>query len=75
MTENEWRKQFAGKLSHMIKARGCTQSEIAEEAGISEKALSNYVCGVRVPKANILANLVIALDCDANDLINFDDEI
>ena len=75
MTDEEWRMLFADRLSYMIKRRGCTQSEVAEEAGISEKALSNYVCGVRLPKVNILANLTAALHCDPSDLLNFEKKL
>lgn len=71
MTDQEWRERFANKLSYMIQKRGCTQSEFAEEVGMSEVTLSRYVQGHRIPKANILADLARALDCDPSDLIYF----
>ena len=73
MTETEWRARFAGKLSHMIKARGCTQSEFAEEAGISEKSLNRYINGIRTPKAPILLKLASAFDCNPLELLEFEE--
>ena len=71
MTELEWREKFAERLDYMIQKRGCTQSEFAEEVGISEKSLNHYVRGVRIPKANILAAIAHELGCDPRDLLYF----
>lgn len=71
MTEAEWRINFADKLTYMIQKRGCTQSEFAEEIGMNEKTLSHYVCGDRTPKANVVADLARALNCDPRDLLYF----
>lgn len=75
MTEEEWRMRFANKLSHMIKKRGCTQSDFAEEAGISEKTFSRYMQGTRTPKATMLVNLSRAFGCTLTDLIDFGEKI
>lgn len=71
MTEAEWRTNFADRLTYMIQKRGCTQSEFAEEVGISEKSLNHYIRGVRTPKANILAAIANELGCDPKDLLYF----
>lgn len=75
MTEEQWRMRFANKLSQMINRRGCTQSDFAEEAGISEKTLNRYIQGTRTPKATMLVNLARAFGCAASDLIDFGEKI
>ena len=75
MTEEEWRMRFADKLSYLIQRRGCTQSEFAEEAGLSEKTLNRYVNGNRTPKATTLINLARAFECSLNELIDFGEKI
>ena len=75
MTEEEWRMRFADKLAYMIKKRGCTQSEVAEEIGVNEKTLSHYICANRTPKATVLMNLARAFECSPSDLLDFGEKI
>lgn len=75
MTEEEWRMRFADKLSHMIHNRGCTQSDFAEEAGISAKSINRYVNGIRTPKVTVLMKMAKAFECDPKDLYDFGEKI
>ena len=75
MTEEEWRMRFADKLAWMIQRRGCTQSEFADETGMSEKTLNHYVNGRRTPKATTLMNLARTFECDPGELIDFGEKI
>ncbi|MGH3899967.1 MAG: helix-turn-helix domain-containing protein [Pseudonocardiaceae bacterium] len=43
------------------RARGLTQPEVAEAAGVSQEAISRYENGVRTPDADVLDRLAAAL--------------
>ena len=45
---------FSQRLRECIKRQGLTQKELAARANITDVALSRYVNGTRIPKANTL---------------------
>ena len=75
MTEQEWRDRFGAALANMINARGCTRREFAEEMGMSEKVIDNYIHGRRSPKGPVLVNLAKALGYSVEKLMDFGEKI
>ncbi len=55
------RSAFSMKLEKMLKANRMTQKELAEEAEVTEAAISHYIKGDRVPRSSVLARIAIAL--------------
>ena len=47
-------KGFSVKLSALIKQRGLSQKLLAEQAGVTEAAISHYLKGDRFPRASVL---------------------
>ena len=72
MTEKEWRIIFANNLIRAIAKYGCTYREFAEDVGIFETALNNYLHGRRSPSSYILKKMTAILRCSADDLIEED---
>jgi transcriptional regulator with XRE-family HTH domain len=58
------------KLEILIKRKGVTKTGIAEMAGITYRALSNYISGGRNPRPKILAKLAGILDTTPEFLTN-----
>ena len=61
---------FSQRLRECIKRQGLTQKELAARANITDVALSRYVNGTRIPKANTLSRLLEPLHTTADYLIN-----
>ena len=65
-------EDIRNKIIDAIKRSGKTYTSIAKEIGVSQQTISQYVhCGV-LPALDTLANLCIALDLDANDILCID---
>ena len=75
MTEQEWRDRFADRLDLMVKKRGVTRGELAEEAGLAESTICNYIGKNRLPKVTAVVNIARILGCRVKDLIDFGDTI
>lgn len=60
---------FPVNLRMLIAKRGITQKELAEEAGMTEAAISRYCNGKRVPNLVTAAALASALDCTVDQLM------
>ena len=52
-----------------IKYSGVKRKQIAQKLGISDKTLSSYMRGNRLPPIDFIANLCVLLDLDANDIL------
>ena len=72
MSEVEWLETFGDNLKVMLDEYGMTQRELADEARLSEAAVSSYVNGQKMPTARAIVNIAYVLDCDTDELINFD---
>lgn len=59
-------------LKKFRKNKGLTQKELAEKSGITRESIGNYERGDRIPPANILSKIAIALGVSINDLIDYD---
>lgn len=75
MTEKEWREHFAENLQSLMAEYGYSQRDLADEVGTSESAISRYLHAQQVPKGTILLNMAYALDCDLEDLIDFNERV
>lgn len=56
MTEN-----MGSRMRHMLTQKNMTQKTLAEKAGCTEAAISLYIKGDRVPRANVLSRIALAL--------------
>lgn len=72
MTETEIMKEFGDNLRDILSEYQMSQAELAEEAGLSKATISYYIHGQRMPTVRALINLVYVLECDPEDLIDFD---
>lgn len=75
MTELEWLQIFGDNLADMLNDARMTQRELADETGLSESSISNYIKKNKIPGIKALINISYALDCDVSDLIDFGDRI
>ena len=58
------------RIQEARKARGITQSELAQMVDLSTKYVSNIECGFKTPKLNTFISIANALQCDANTLLS-----
>lgn len=63
-------KKMAGFISEMRKAKGITQKELAEQLGVTDKAVSKWERGVSCPDISLLIPLAKALNVSAGELLN-----
>lgn len=75
MSELEWLDIFGDNLRGIIDEYGITQSELAEDIGVSEATISNYIHKKKMPSIKTIINMAYALDMDIDELIDFDDTI
>ena len=67
MTEQERKDRFGVNLMRLIAEHGCTLRDFAEETGISETALNNYINGRRMPSFFVLEHFADVLDCGLDE--------
>lgn len=72
MRDNEITILISSKLKAEIEYSSKTKSQIASEIGISKATLSQYLSGRILPSVPTLAKLCKALDCSADDILDFD---
>jgi Zn-dependent peptidase ImmA (M78 family)/DNA-binding XRE family transcriptional regulator len=60
---------LAANLKRIRNAKGLTQDDLAQKAGISRAAYRNIESGSSVPRANTLQNLALALDVRIEALV------
>ena len=75
MTESEWLDIFSNNLIELIRDRGYTQADLADDTGLSEATISAYINKRRIPKVTTLLNLALVLDCELEDLTGYVDRI
>lgn len=75
MTEAEWLNIFSRNLQEYLVDYGANQSDFAEDTGLSQQAISNYVNGKQIPTLRAIINMAYALNVDLNDFIDFGDRI
>lgn len=75
MNELELMRHFGEKLDEMLDYCNMTQKELAEESGISESTISCYIRGDRMPTLKSIINIMWALDCEFDELIDVYEKI
>lgn len=60
-------------LSKKRKEKGLTQVEMAKIIGVTDRAISNWENGRRIPDVSLFNNICEALDITVNELINGED--
>ena len=75
MTEMELMKTLGDNLKSLLDEWGYTQQELADMVGVSKATISYYIQGKRMPSLKALINIGHVLNCDVDDLIDFDDRI
>lgn len=75
MTELEWMDIFGDNLRDILKEYGMTQRQLAEETGLTEATISNYINKRKIPSMRAIVNIANALDISTDELINLDDRI
>ena len=71
MTKEEWLDSFADNLKSLIREERITQEKLATESGLSKATISKYTNGLQFPTYKAIVNLMYALNCSADDLIDF----
>lgn len=67
-----WLKEFSRKLKRKLKLRRMTQKDFAQSIGVTYRSVYNYVYGKTVPDYLILRKMSRVLECDIEELTNFD---
>ena len=62
-------QEIQERLKQTIIQSGLTQKVIAEKLGISQQTVSAYLNRNKMPALDTFANLCIALDVDANEIL------
>jgi transcriptional regulator with XRE-family HTH domain len=75
MTQTDWRDTFAGNLVDILKNRGMTQTQLAQDSGLSVSRISDYINKRATPTIFALINMAYALDMDVCELVDFDERI
>lgn len=75
MFEQEWLNIFADNLAYIMQEYKLSQSDIAEETGVSISTVNKYLNKKQVPGIKFVINLSYALGLDINGLIDFDERI
>lgn len=75
MSEREWLNIFGDNLQEMLNEARMTQRDLAEDTGLSESSISNYINKQRIPTVRAIINIAYSLDCDIDELIDFGDRV
>ena len=62
-------EEIKKNISEAIKYSNQTQKEIAKKIGLSQQIVSSYLNREKLPAIETLANLCVALDLDANEIL------
>lgn len=69
---NEQNRRLGERISDLRVARGLTQRELADLAGVTEVSMSRYINGDRTPRAAILSNIATALKTTSEYLLGME---
>lgn len=75
MSEVEFIDIFADNLRDIMQEVGITQSELADESGLSRATINRYLAKQRLPTLKALINICDVLDCGLDELIPTYDQI
>lgn len=60
---------FSNRLSFYMNYYGISQKELAKRMNVSEASVSNWVKGVKVPRADKVDKLCTIFSCNRSDLV------
>lgn len=75
MTETEWLRIFGHNLQEHLVDYGANQADFADDCGLTQQAISNYLTGKRIPTLRAIINMAYTLNVDLNDFIDFGERI
>ena len=65
---------IGARILTLLKKKGMTQRELANEIGVTETSISRYISGQRVPKSNIVVYMADVLNTTTDYLLGRTDE-
>ncbi len=68
-------EEIGKRMSALIRQQNMTQRELAERVGVTECAVSKYICGEREPRVETLANIATALGTTMEYLLGRSDGV
>lgn len=71
MSEMEWLEQFGERLKEELDYNEISQRDLADQAGISEQAISSYIHAQRLPNIRSVINICWAIGISIDDLVNY----
>ena len=69
MTDKQMLAEFGENLDYLLNERQMSQKGLADKIGVGESTVSHYIKGRRMPTLATILNIMLALDCDLDDLI------
>lgn len=63
-------REFGERLASLLKEKNLQQQTLAQKAGVTEAAVSHYIKGDRMPRANVLAKIADVLGTTSEYLLN-----
>ena len=69
MTERQMMRRFGENLQYCMEEACMNQIELAEASRLSPSAISYYLRGERMPTLKSINNLVVALECSIDNLV------
>lgn len=60
---------FAKRLKYFMEIYGFSQKDLAKRMEISEASVSNWVKGIKVPRADKVDKLCVLFGCNRSDLV------
>ena len=70
--DKELCEALGGRLETLMKAKGMTQTRLAEKLGVSNAAVWNFINGACFPNIGTLVKIANALDCSSDYLLGIE---
>lgn len=65
---------IGARILPLMKKKGMTQRELANQIGVTEVSISRYISGARMPKANIVVYMADALNTTTDFILGRTEE-
>ena len=65
---------IGARILPLMKKKGMTQRELANQIGVTEVSISRYISGARMPKANIVVYIADALNTTTDFILGRTEE-
>ena len=66
---NTFNEVFANRLQYYMDLNGMTQKDLAEKIGVSEASASNWIKGIKIPRADKVDKICSIFNCTRSDLV------